>query len=106
VVAVLTSAQTASSGEAVDVAFRGRPNTRTFGRPTFGVSTANTTVQLSDSSMLLLTTARFADRLGNFYGYPLPPDERVEAERNADPGQDATVAAAAGWLATQPCPQR
>lgn len=41
-VAVLTGPRTASAGEAVAIAFRGRPDTRTFGEPTFGVPTANT----------------------------------------------------------------
>lgn len=36
-VAVLTSRFTASSGEAIAVAFRGRPNTRSFGEPTLGL---------------------------------------------------------------------
>lgn len=40
-VAVLTGPRTASAGEAVAIAFRGRPDTRTFGEPTFGVPTAN-----------------------------------------------------------------
>ena len=44
-VAVLTSEQTASAGEAAVVAFRGRPAARSFGRPTYGVSTLNSTIE-------------------------------------------------------------
>lgn len=41
-VAVLLGPHTASSGEVVAVAFRGRANTRSFGQPTAGGSTGNT----------------------------------------------------------------
>lgn len=40
-VAVLFDGMTASSGEAVVVAFKQRPDTRSFGMPTCGLSTAN-----------------------------------------------------------------
>src|SRR5260370_17578773 len=40
-VAVLTGPQTASSGEAVTMAFRGRPHTPPFGQPPPASSTAN-----------------------------------------------------------------
>ena len=46
-VAVLTSPRTASSGEAVTISFRGRPNTRSFGQPTAGLSTANQNLRAS-----------------------------------------------------------
>lgn len=49
-VAVLTGSRTASSGEVVAIAFRGRPRTRSFGEPTVELSTANRT--------FLLRTAR------------------------------------------------
>ena len=39
-VAVLTDGGVASSGEATVIAFRGRPDSRSFGAPTCGVSTA------------------------------------------------------------------
>ncbi|HET7435723.1 MAG TPA: S41 family peptidase [Thermoanaerobaculia bacterium] len=74
-VAVLTSSRTASSGEAVVVAFRGRPNTRFFGEPTMGVSTSNEGYPLPDGASILLTTAVFADRNGKQYGAKIEPDE-------------------------------
>jgi hypothetical protein len=46
-VAVLTDVRIASSGEATAIAFRGRPNTRSFGEPTCGLSTANQGFTLS-----------------------------------------------------------
>ena len=68
-VAVITGPRTASSGEAVAIAFRGRPRTRSFGLPTAGcLSTANQTFRLPDGAMILLTTAVDADRTGKRYG--------------------------------------
>ena len=62
-VAVLTNQAVASSGEAIAVAFRGRPGTRTFGADTCGLPTANESYTLSDGATLFLTVAREADRL-------------------------------------------
>jgi hypothetical protein len=97
-VAVLTGPKTASSGEAVAIAFRGRPNTRAFGLPTAGLSTANRTFSLPDGSMILLTTAVDADRTGRKYGDKVDPDERIEADASAPSESDSTVAAAVKWL--------
>ena len=74
-VVVVTGAKTASSGEAVAVAFRGRPRTRSVGQPTFGVSTSNQMYTLPGGAGLNLTTARFVDRTGRAYGDALVPDE-------------------------------
>ena len=95
-VAVLTGPRTASSGEAVTIAFRGRPHTRSFGLPTAGLSTANGTFPLPDGAMILLTTAVEADRTGRKYGDKIDPDERVEAGTTA--AGDAALAAATQWL--------
>ncbi len=75
VVAVLTDTLTASSGEAVVVAFKGRKHTRSFGAGTCGVSTSRSRFYLSDGSVLLLTTAVFADRRLVRYGHSIAPDE-------------------------------
>ncbi len=97
-VAVLTGPKTASSGEAVAVAFRGRPNTRSFGLPTAGLSTSNGTFPLPDGAMILLTTSVDADRTGRRYGDKIDPDERVEAGDPTTAGGDATLSAAIKWL--------
>ncbi|UOQ76557.1 S41 family peptidase [Hymenobacter sp. 5516J-16] len=75
VVAVLTDTLTASSGEAVVVAFKARKHTRSFGAGTCGVSTSRSRFYLSDGSVLLLTTAVFADRRLVPYGHSIAPDE-------------------------------
>lgn len=96
-VAVLTSGRTASSGEAVVMAFRGRPNTRSFGAPTKGVPTANAGHRLADGTMLQLTGALFVDRHGKGDGTSVVPDESV---RELGVG-DRTRQAAVEWLRQQ-----
>jgi carboxyl-terminal processing protease len=101
-VAVLTGPRTASSGEAVTIAFIGRPRTRMFGLPTAGLSTANTTKMLPDGAMIVLTTAVEADRTGKRYGEQLTPDELIPAAANgttADPQMDRAIV----WLMSQVC---
>ncbi len=93
-VAVITGPRTVSSGEAVTVAFRGRPRTRSFGQPTGGLSTSNSGFRLPDGATLLLTSAVFADRNGQRYGGAIEPDEAVSAVDGADPA----LAAAVAWL--------
>ena len=73
-VAVLTDERTASSGEVVAVSFRGRPRTRTFGTPTAGYSTTNSTHFMSDGAMLMLTVSVYGDRNKRAYGGKLDPD--------------------------------
>jgi C-terminal processing protease CtpA/Prc len=102
---VLTGRQTRSAGEAVTVAFRGRPNTRSFGEPTAGVPTGNAAYRLSDGARLILTGAKDADRTGRTYDEPIPPEEEVIKDpRPVARRQDAVLDAAQGWLLKQaPC---
>jgi hypothetical protein len=74
-VAVLVGPATASSGEALAIAFRGRPSTRLFGATTRGLTTSNRVFPLSDGSLLNLSTAAFADRTGTSYPNGVTPDE-------------------------------
>lgn len=66
-VAVLISKSTASAGEAVAIAFKGRPNVRFFGQRTTGLTTANDVFAISDGSGLFLAVMNYADRDGNRY---------------------------------------
>ena len=90
-VAVLTSPMTASSGEGVTIAFRGRPHTRSFGAPTAGVSTGNAQFKLEDGALIFLTTSVMIDRNGKEYGEAVRPDVEVQ-------GDAETQAAATQWL--------
>jgi len=97
-VAVLFGPRTGSSGEASVLVWRGRPQARSFGQPTAGVSTGNVVHTLADGSRLLLTTSVMHDRNDRGDGLKIEPDQRVE-------GEVATVAAAQAWLLAQPACQ-
>lgn len=73
-VAVLIDQATASSGEAVAVAFKNRSDTKFFGRPTCGLSTANQNYDLADGAQLYLTVSTMADRTQKLYGKKVIPD--------------------------------
>ncbi len=94
-VAVLVGPRTASSGEAVAVAFRARPGTRFFGQPTAGLATANSTFPLPDGGALLLTTAAMADREGTEYPKGIVPESIVSGDQDA-------IEMGADWLRSAP----
>jgi len=75
-VAVLVNEATTSAGELVAIAFRGRPDARSFGWPTLGRTTAPEGFPLSDGAMLGFSVARFADRTGQVYTDKFMPDQR------------------------------
>ncbi|MET9760055.1 S41 family peptidase [Streptomyces sp. NPDC006372] len=101
-VAVLTSRQTASAGEGVAVAFRGRPDTRSFGEQTNGVPTGNKPYRLSDGAVLVLTEVKDADRTGRAYDAPMPPDTEIaNNSRPAARNRDDVLKAAQSWLRRQ-----
>jgi carboxyl-terminal processing protease len=98
-VAVLTSRLTGSSGEGVVMAFRGRPDTRSFGEFTAGVPTSNAAYPLPDRAELHLTEGIGVDRTGATYQTRIRPDRPVASDwtrygTRADP----VVAAASRWL--------
>jgi C-terminal processing protease CtpA/Prc len=92
-VAVLTDNGIASSGEAVVLSFTGRPDTRSFGDRTCGLSTANAPYPLSDGATLNITEAVMADRRRIKYGHSIQPDETVLTA-------DQVMARAVAWLRT------
>ena len=102
-VAVLTGINTASSGEAIAIAFRGRPQTRSFGHYTNGLTTANAGYPLSDGALLVLTTSVMADRTGHVYGEQIIPDEKVDDVRLFTSLMDEAIPQpAVDWLLAQP----
>jgi carboxyl-terminal processing protease len=92
-IALLTSTRTASSGEAVVLAFCG-VQTRRFGTPTRGLTTANEGFDLPDGATISITVATFMDRLGQIHNGPIEPDQVVDGD--AAMLQDV----AAAWLRT------
>ncbi|MEU8824651.1 S41 family peptidase [Streptomyces sp. NPDC048636] len=102
-VAVLTDQTTGSSAEAVLVAFRGRPGTRSFGEPTYGVPTGNVTLRLSDGAVVAVMTVKDADRTGRTYDAPIPPDEYIPTRLSARAAAgDPVLEAAKRWLLRRP----
>ncbi|MFC0677329.1 S41 family peptidase [Lysobacter korlensis] len=96
-VAVLLGPRTASSGEAIAIAFRGRADTRSFGLPTAGLSTGNGIVDLPDGSRIMLTEGVAIDRRGQRYGGVVTPDTTVDGAADAD----SALQAARRWLDAQ-----
>jgi carboxyl-terminal processing protease len=102
-VAVLIDHNTGSSGEAIAIAFRGRPDTRFFGEHTAGVSTVNETFGLSDGASLLLTIGVGADRTGRQYTSGLAPDVAISGGNAIlPPAGDPVVQSALDWLCGAP----
>lgn len=101
-VAVLTSELTASAAEAVAIAFTGRPNTRSFGRPTMGLTTFTVMRAMPDNALISVTNAVDIDRAGNGYDGPVRPDEAVEWDwATVATAQDRALVTALSWLAAQ-----
>jgi hypothetical protein len=105
-IAVLIDRGTASSGEAIAIAFQGQPRVRFFGHETHGETTANEGFPLSDGANLVLATAVEADRTGKVYLSGITPDVelREENQRPKSIDSDPMVRAAARWIKLNPNP--
>ncbi|MFL5807899.1 MAG: S41 family peptidase, partial [Flavisolibacter sp.] len=95
-IAVLIDSNTGSSGELTAIAFKTLPNVKFFGQPSAGYTTANSTIKLSDGSILFLAIGYMTDRNMNKYIPNIVPDVITSAimEYSTDP----TIAAAKSWL--------
>ena len=88
-VAIITDEETASSGEAVLLCFRGLDNVRVFGSPTAGYASANESIIFYNGSILALTVSCDIARTGEiFCDDPIVPDVETES-----PEEDALL-----WL--------
>ncbi|HEX7803332.1 MAG TPA: S41 family peptidase [Pseudoxanthomonas sp.] len=94
-IAVLVGPKTSSSGEAMAVAFHGRPNTLLFGDRTRGLTTSTERLVFSDQFDLFVSTSRFVDRTGHAYSGPITPDVTI---LNGKDNADAPLKAAIDWL--------
>lgn len=97
--AVLFDGGTGSSGEAVVIAFLGRPNVRTFGTRSAGFATVNRGLRLPDGANMVVTTGYNADRRGVSYGDQLTPDSLIALPSGWPSPTDRVAAAALSWLA-------
>ncbi len=100
-IAVLFDGGTGSSGEAVVIAFAGRPNSKTFGSRSAGFATVNRGLRLADGANMVVTTGHNADRRGQSYGDQLNPDITVALPSGWPSPTDRVSAAAEEWLTTQ-----
>lgn len=101
--ALLIDGATGSSGEGAVLSLLGRTTTRTFGSRTYGVASSNDRVELSDGTVMYITTMMAADRNGQVYPDGIAPDEAIEPGPGSpeDPS-DAVEEAAMAWLVRQP----
>jgi carboxyl-terminal processing protease len=91
---VLTDIGVVSSGEAIAIAFRGRPNTRSFGTPTCGLSTGVQQIPLETGGRVAVVNSVIVDRTKKRYGGVLQPDVAI-----TEPS--AIVPRALAWLRTR-----
>ncbi|MDX1408193.1 MAG: S41 family peptidase, partial [Saprospiraceae bacterium] len=97
-IAVLTSPRTGSSGEIVVISFIGNTRTRSFGQPTWGLTTGNGAFDLPDGARMMLASTVMCDRTGRCYEGPVVPDVEVPVVE----GKDAVLEAALHWLEQEP----
>jgi carboxyl-terminal processing protease len=97
-VAVLTSQYTASSGEALAVMFKGRPNTHFFGSKTLGMVTVTDWLVLDDSTTMTISVGHYADRTGHVYDQFVDVHEAVTFTPTEVLTSDAAVERAVEWL--------
>jgi carboxyl-terminal processing protease len=104
-VALLVDSSTASSAEAITIAFHGRSDTRFFGTRTAGKSTAVQPFKLDDGAELYLTTAIDADRTGKQFPDGFTPDQVFPSTTVMPPeNNDPVVLAAQTWLVASTTP--
>jgi len=97
-VAVLVSRYTASSGEMVAVAFKGRQNTRFIGEATAGLTTGNGYDVINEELALVISQDVFIDRNKNKYEDKVGVDENIEFQHNLTIENDEQISAALAWL--------
>lgn len=95
-VAVLIGKGCGSSGECTAAAFIGRKDSKLFGEPTAGFTTANADFTLPDGSMLFIAAGILTDRSGKKYPERIFPD--VQIKESLTDKTDNTLEQAKKWL--------
>jgi C-terminal processing protease CtpA/Prc len=99
-VAVLLSQLTASAGEMVAIALKGRKNTIFIGEKTYGLTTGNVTFKI-DGHLLALSASFTEDRTGKVYNSSVLPDiEIIEGDNFSDISIDRKVLEAIQWFSS------
>ena len=97
-VALLTGDNTASSGEATLLCFRGLDNVKTFGGPSAGYASANVSHILADGYLFAITRSCDEARTGEvFCDDPIVPDVETDT-----PLEDATAWITSGNASSRP----
>jgi C-terminal processing protease CtpA/Prc len=98
-VVILISQLTASSGEAVAIAFKGREKTIFIGEPTSGYMTSLNRYHLSNRATLDVAEAHMCDRNGDCYTKTVTPDiTLIDGDRFKKLENDVKVHQALSWL--------
>jgi carboxyl-terminal processing protease len=100
-VAVITGGSTFSAGEAVAVAFRGRPHIKSFGAATGGAPNSPGRLLLADGAALRFALYFDVDRTGTAYTQAIAPDVAVPGPTT--PSGSPLLAAASWLLSTAAC---
>ncbi len=98
-IAVLTSNQTGSSGEILAISFIGNANTKSFGQPTWGLTTGNGSFDLMDGARMMLASTIMADRNGKLYHGRIDPNEMIE--QSSDNKDDMGIKTAINWIVSK-----
>lgn len=97
-IAVLVSGYTASSGEIVAITLKQRKNTKFFGEPTRGITTATNRILINSGLIMSISESLYQDRMGNVYTNNIQPDIFVAFEPSSDLGMDQAIIKASDWL--------
>jgi carboxyl-terminal processing protease len=95
-IAVLTSNRTGSSGEIVTISFIDNARTKSFGQPTWGLTTGNGSFNLPDGSRMFLASTIMADRNGRQFTGSIKPD--VQIDNTIVDNVDMVLKAATDWI--------
>ena len=97
-VAVLTSLYTASSGEALAVILKNRPQTRFFGNKTHGKVTATDWHQIDSLTAMSISVSYYKDRDDNLYTQFVETEEEIVFEPKIEMENDQGIIRAIHWL--------
>ncbi len=100
-VAVLLSQVTASAGEMLAIALKGRENTIFIGEKTYGLTTGNVTFKI-DGYLLAVSASFSEDRTGKVYNsYVMPDIEIIEGDNFSNIAIDKKVLEAIKWFSSR-----
>lgn len=73
-IGVIIGEKTGSSGEALVISLMAQPNSKTFGKQTYGLTTGNSVFKLKDGSRILIASSKYADSKKHIVENKLSPD--------------------------------